>query len=85
MERSSDGANFISIGSVAAQNVAAASYRFTDVSPVSGANYYRIRSIDVIGLTKNSVVVKVTTGSRKPMVSVYPNPVTDGKANLQMD
>lgn len=76
IERSLDGINFSSIKSANPRggNV---TYNSLDENPVTGNNYYRIKSIDNTGRIKYSRIVKVYVGKGKPAITVYPNPVTD--------
>ncbi len=81
VEKSIDGVSFNSIGNVTARggNV---SYNLPDEDPVTGNNYYRIRSVDNAGNVKYSRIVNIIIGKGKPSISVYPNPVTDGTINV---
>ena len=79
VERSADGQNYVAIGSVTANNMSAANrYYFTDASPLTGINYYRLKSIDRNGLFKYSAVRKVNFKAAGNDIAVYPNPVTGG-------
>ncbi len=75
IERSSDGANWESIGfrdDVEGEN-SSATYSFTDANPVSGKNYYRIHQEDLNGNSSYSIIQTLdieTTGT----VAVWPNP-----------
>ncbi len=83
VERSSDGNNFSTAGSVAATG--SSHYSFTDVNPYSGSNYYRIKAVDKDGSTKYSNVVRVnTTAANTASMSVYPNPVQNKIINIQL-
>jgi hypothetical protein len=77
IERSSDNSNFASIGQVTAAHNSSLqrNYSFTDESPVSGNNYYRLKEVDLDGQSIYSKVVSVNFGSSpQKMVAVYPNP-----------
>ena len=84
VDKSIDGNTFNTVSTVAAQNASIANYNWLDVNAVNGNNFYRVKSIDLNGQIKYSVIVKVTMGSVKPSIAIYPNPVTDGTMNLQM-
>ena len=77
IERSTDGGrHFTGIGEVAAagNSTTARSYTYTDVAPVKGINYYRLRIVDLDNVTKLSEVKNV----RNLGVSDFtfaPNPV----------
>jgi hypothetical protein len=65
IQRSSDGSNFIPIGTIAA--VGNSNYRidyhFTDTSPLSSDNYYRLKQIDIDGKYIYSSVTEQTISS----------------------
>ncbi len=77
VERSTDGINFKEIGSavVSSNNrFASSQYFFSDISAVTGKNYYRLRIIKPNGTIAYSDVETVTKQG-KVSVSVMPNPV----------
>jgi len=78
VERSTDGVNFGAIDNVASQGESEAtqSYYTTDHSPLDGANFYRLKSVDKDGSYEYSstALVKFET---LPGVSIYPNPMSD--------
>jgi hypothetical protein len=77
IERSADGAHWNSIGSVAAKGFSdiPVNYSFTDESPFSGVNYYRLQMVDRDGKYAYSdvKVVRRFVGG----FSVFPNPARD--------
>jgi hypothetical protein len=77
IQRSANGVEFASIGSVVAKGRSASEndYRFVDAKVQQGLNYYRLKMIDKDGSYEFSgmVTIKVTEGIRS--FSVYPNPV----------
>ncbi len=79
VERSADGQVFNPIGFVAGQNKAAGdnNYTFTDVKPVNGTNYYRLKQIDNDGHTSYSSIIQLKNVIADFVWSVYPNPVVD--------
>lgn len=87
VEKSSDGRNFSKINTTPARNGNGGSYSygFTDVQPVQGNNFYRIRSIGINGSVQYSQVVKVNIGKGQQSVVIYPNPVQNGIVGLQMN
>ncbi|MFZ4059413.1 MAG: T9SS type A sorting domain-containing protein, partial [Ferruginibacter sp.] len=87
VEKSTDGRNFTKVNTTAAIGVngSTATYNWLDVNAVTGANYYRIKSVGVTGLVEMSRIVKVTMGKGQPGISVYPNPVTDGVIGVQLN
>jgi len=53
-----------------------AAYSWLDMNPVTGNNFYRIRSVGLSSDIKISQVVKVIIGKENSSIVVYPNPVT---------
>ena len=77
VERSTDGVRFQPIGTVAAKGGNGSNnYSLTDVQPVTGVNYYRLKSIDRDAKFEISKVVKVSF-DKSVFVSISPNPSTD--------
>lgn len=78
IERSADGRNFSTIGSVAPQTGSGLkTYSFTDRLPLSGVNYYRI-AINTLGGEKVYTTIKVVAQNTKETnASLFPNPVAD--------
>ncbi len=75
VERSDNGRSFSKIGEVNAGG--SKEYGFTDVTPVKGVNYYRIRSVSLTGEISYTTVADVTFSSDgKSYIAVYPNPFT---------
>lgn len=77
IERSPDGFNWKDIGQVegTGSSTVPVTYRFEDVQPFQGRNYYRLRQIDYDGNFTRSTVRSVKTGHSTSVV-LYPNPVT---------
>ena len=78
IERSINGVNFDSIGFVNSHSIdgAGANYGFTDASPLSGKNYYRLKQQDIDGTVKYSPVEFVDFGN-STSITLYPNPTSD--------
>ncbi len=72
VERSLDGVNFSSIGTVTATGKS--NYSFNDNAEVSRTRYYRVRNVDIDGRTKSSNVVKVLSQVKTGNISLYPVP-----------
>jgi len=87
VEKSIDGNHFTSLSVIAAaaNNGHSAAYNFIDKNAVEGLNYYRIKSVDDNGKISYTNIVKVVVASIKQEIAVYPNPVIDGKINLQLN
>jgi len=86
VERSSDGIAFIRIGMVAVPGSGQSrlNYQWQDAQPLSGFNYYRIKSVDNDGASRYSGVV-VAGPAKKTMqkLSVSPNPVSGQSVQVQ--
>lgn len=86
VERSADGSKFATAGSVAAtgnNNGTDISYAWMDVTPLTGTNFYRIKSVGVAGEVKYTNIVKISIGDVKPSFTIAPNPVEGSTVNLQ--
>ena len=78
IDRSADGANWLSIGIVDANinSDTVSHYSFTDLNPLSGFNYYRLQMTD---LDNKSGFTQITL-VRTPIIrafKIFPNPATD--------
>jgi hypothetical protein len=83
VERSRDGEEFTSIGSIdgAGNSITLRKYNFTDTYPLSGSAYYRLRQTDFGGQSSYSQVLRVhTTGSVS--IRVWPNPSGGDELNI---
>lgn len=74
IERSSNGKDFAAIGKVNAMNASINNYEFTDMSPLTGTNYYRLKVIGKSGEINYSKIIVFNTKAVNG-ISVYPNPV----------
>ncbi len=85
VEKSGDGIHFTTlvVQTATGNGGTSANYQVLDDHPVTGYNYYRIRSNDRDGKTHLTQVVKVLMGSMKRDITIYPNPITDGMIHLQ--
>ncbi len=87
VERSTDGQVFNPIGFVAGQNNSGIenNYTYTDVKPVNGVNYYRLKQIDNDGKFAYSSIIQLKNVIADFAWSVYPNPiVNDGWMQVQL-
>lgn len=79
IERANDAINFkqidfvIGYGTVTQQK----NYDYTDVQPLSGKNYYRLKQTDLDGHFTYSAVVEVDNLVGVNNISIYPNPAKD--------
>ncbi|MEJ7627140.1 MAG: DUF2341 domain-containing protein [Ferruginibacter sp.] len=86
VERSGDGINFSSVGSVSSRgNNTVQSYEWLDRQPVAGNNYYRIRAIELAGnyFLSQTVLVKIESSGAE--ISVYPNPIKNKQIHLYIN
>ena len=76
-ERSKDGVNFYKLGTVAAAGYSSStkSYSFIDATPLSGANYYRLKQSDRDGKFEYSNII--TLNAKGINISVFPNPASN--------
>ncbi|MGB4843410.1 MAG: S8 family serine peptidase [Ferruginibacter sp.] len=80
VERSGDGINYNSIGSVSAfNNNQRNNYSFTDIQPINGLNFYRLKMQDKDGSFLNSGVRKINFNNDADDITIYPNPVINAK------
>jgi hypothetical protein len=75
IEKSYDGVGYKSIGQVNSGN-ATGQYTFTDNTPLSKANYYRLRPVDVDGNFTYSRVVVIRNDGALAALKLSPNPVS---------
>ncbi len=82
IERSDNGVDFTAIGNVSAagQSNGRIQYSFSDVAPIIGKNYYRLRMTDANNHTEYSAI-KMLINEKRDELFVYPNPVKE-KMNL---
>lgn len=80
IERSTDGINYIAIGTVQASENSNTTkqYRFTDEHPAAGINYYRLKQTDKDGKFNYSPIRKLNFVDNDFTVTIKPNPVTKG-------
>jgi len=77
IQRSSDGRNFETIGSVEGRGTtySESNYTFNDQNPKQQINYYRLKQIDFDGRFEYSEIVKViNSNSQTTFNAIYPNP-----------
>lgn len=84
VERSTDGINFMVIGSVAARNLSSVTtYNYLDAYPFANVGYYRIRSVSADGRSTFSQIIKINLNKNVTEFSIYPNPVANGYVSFQ--
>ena len=80
IERSEDAAAFSGIGRVAATQFPAAvnSYQFSDINPLAGRSFYRLKQVDVNGKITYSKLLQFNSNAKQDFSIV----ATPGAANL---
>ena len=85
VERSGDTRQFTKIGSAQPKNTGGnASYEFFDYKPLPSDNFYLVKSTDDDGKVKYSKVMRVKARLDKPLINVFPNPVTGLQFNAEL-
>jgi hypothetical protein len=85
VERSSNGQNFQVIGRVNASGntTSTVKYTFTDASPLTGINYYRLTMVDKDNSSEFSKIVAVSAG-RYQSLSIAAAQLSSGKSNVML-
>jgi hypothetical protein len=85
VEKSADATHFTQADITIAKgnNNSSVEYDWIDPKPVTGANYYKIKSVDRNGIVKYSDIIRVNIGGNGSAITVYPNPVINNTMNLQ--
>jgi len=80
LERSVDGSQFNVIGTIPVSNKTGSShiYTFTDLSPKSGINYYRLKMEDTTAHYSYGPTISLQLANSTPLLVIYPNPVKYG-------
>lgn len=86
VEKSNTGRNFTAIHSFSATQLRCLQpFDYTDVSPASGINYYRIKMTDADGKISYSHIVAILNNRKGiEIINLAPSIVTEGKAILNM-
>ncbi|RYZ55154.1 MAG: T9SS type A sorting domain-containing protein, partial [Sphingobacteriales bacterium] len=89
VERSTDARHFVKTAAQPAtkNDHSDASYSWTDVAPVPGDNFYRIRATGHDGKEQYSTVVRIRYSTQQPdaTVTIVPNPAHSETISLQLD
>jgi hypothetical protein len=81
VQRSVDGLDFTSIGTVAASGTSSVSMDYSYRDPLNGISqgsvFYRLRMVDIDGISSYSPVREIAVdGSDQPLVAISPNPAS---------
>jgi len=74
VERSTDGINFMRVGTVPAQNLAAYSLKDINLPATAATVFYRLKMVDIDGRYTYSKTVSVRLNPKTGGISIYPNP-----------
>jgi len=88
VERSADGQSYSEIGRVnaAGNSNSKLDYAWLDGEPISGNDFYRVKSVDIDGHLTYSSVIKINIGDNLDRtLSIYPNPVQGSQLTLQVN
>lgn len=81
VERSSDGIHFNAIAQTAAagNSNTTQTYNYTDESPFTGVNYYRITQVDFNGKYSSTAIasIQIKCAANAGIVKAYPNPTSN--------
>jgi hypothetical protein len=86
VERSANGRDFYSISEYAPKSNQndRADYTSFDAAPLQGANFYRIKVLEVNGKIIYSKTLRVETGVKQAGFTVYPNPVKGNQVTVAL-
>lgn len=84
IERSSNGIDFTAIGQTSPRSnqFDRVSYSYSDATPLSGTNFYRIKAIELSGKNVYTKSLRVDIGRSPKGISLYPNPVRGTEVNI---
>lgn len=87
IERSATGTHFTMIATRLSngESDVPVNYNGADAAPAPGEYYYRIKSVSKMGAVTYSDAVKVKVVKASPALYVFPNPVTNGAIQLQLN
>jgi hypothetical protein len=79
VQRSSDGVTYTTIGFVKGSGTSAQenSYTFTDITPSTGRNYYRLKQVDITNLAVFSSIRRIDMDQLLQGIQLFPNPSRD--------
>jgi len=78
IERSGNARDFRAIGEVKGKgrSTTKVKYKFTDLNPVPGKNFYRLKQVDLDGKTAFSQIIAITIKSALAAETLYPVPAS---------
>jgi hypothetical protein len=86
LEHSSDARNYTAINTITADAARCQQpFDYTDVNPLKGMNYYRLKIVDADGkITYSTTVALLNAVKGFDIVSIAPNPVVNGNFKLNI-
>ncbi|MGB4937274.1 MAG: T9SS type A sorting domain-containing protein [Ferruginibacter sp.] len=86
LERSADGRNYTGINTITADAIRCQQpFDYTDISPLKGMNYYRLKMLDADGkVTYSTTVALLNAVKGFEIISIAPNPVVSDQFNLNV-
>lgn len=86
VQHSTDGRQWQNIGTVTAagNSLREQAYSFVHRQPASTVNFYRLLQRDTDGRERYSKIIRIDLQEAGTVLSVYPNPVTNGAITLQL-
>jgi hypothetical protein len=86
VQHSTGGTTWTTIGTLPAAGISIREqhYSFQHATPAEGHNYYRIRQKDLNGRISYSKTVTLLFRDQKTSMIIFPNPVSNGKLNIQL-
>lgn len=87
VQRSDDGQNWSTIGTVAANGSSQVTidYSLVDPAPLTGVSYYRLKQVDLNGDFHLSDTRSINNSPKVNQVKVYPNPADNGSVTILSD
>jgi hypothetical protein len=79
LQRSEDGISFSTLSTISGMgNITGGhQYSYTDIQPLNGKNYYRLKQVDNNGRISYSAIISISNGKAAQQFTAYPNPVTN--------
>ncbi|MCS7073908.1 MAG: T9SS type A sorting domain-containing protein, partial [Bacteroidia bacterium] len=81
IERSDNQQNIVGIGEMLATGANA--YQFSDLEPLTGTSYYRLKTVDFDGTFAYSNWIEIQSKQFNSPISIYPNPVSNGTLTIE--
>lgn len=88
IERAVNVEDFVDIGNVDGKGTSSLTqkYTFTDLNPLYGRSYYRLKQTDFDGTVSYSDISAIEyNGPEYPVLTVYPNPTSDNNVTLRLE